>query len=386
MDGILVLSNGLTFEGTLRAARKATSGEIIFNTAMTGYQEILTDPSYCGQIVTMTYPNIGNYGVNPEDVESRAPFAAGMIVKELSRVASNWRATESLEDYLTRHEVTLLEGLDTRALVIALREQGALPGLIVPAEGADLEALRAQAAALPGMEGQNLAKAVSVEAPYRWDDGHPGGGGPATGGMGPGGLAPRGSGRPFRVVAYDYGIKYNILRSLAALNAEVEVVPYNYPAEQALALGPDGVFLSNGPGDPEPVGEAVEIVQGLLGKVPVFGICLGHQIMTLALGGSTYKLKFGHHGANHPVMNLATEKVEVTSQNHGFAVREETLPDTVRITHRSLNDRTVEGLESLVYPAFSVQYHPEASPGPHDSGYLFSRFFAMMEARRKDSA
>jgi len=339
----------------------------------------------------MTYPNIGNYGVNPEDVESRAPFAAGMIVKELSRVASNWRATESLEDYLTRHEVTLLEGLDTRALVIALREQGTLPGLIVPAEGADLEALRAQAAALPGMEGQNLAKAVSVEAPYRWDDGHPGGRGPAprgpaTGGFGPGGLAPRGSGRPFRAVAYDYGIKYNILRRLAALNAEVEVVPYNYPAEQALALGPDGVILSNGPGDPEPVGEAVEIVQELLGKVPIFGICLGHQIMTLALGGSTYKLKFGHHGANHPVMNLATEKVEVTSQNHGFAVREETLPDTVRITHRSLNDQTVEGLESLVYPAFSVQYHPEASPGPHDSGYLFSRFFAMMEARRKDSA
>ncbi|MCH7477109.1 MAG: glutamine-hydrolyzing carbamoyl-phosphate synthase small subunit [SAR324 cluster bacterium] len=386
MDGILVLSNGLTFEGTLRAARKATSGEIIFNTAMTGYQEILTDPSYCGQIVTMTYPNIGNYGVNPEDVESRAPFAAGMIVKELSRVASNWRATESLEDYLTRHEVTLLEGVDTRALVIALREQGTVPGLIVPAEGADLEALRAQAAALPGMEGQNLAKAVSVEAPYRWDEGHPGGGGPVPRSPATGGLGRGDSSRPFRVVAYDYGIKYNILRSLAGLNAEVEVVPYNYPAEQALALGPDGVFLSNGPGDPAPVGEAVEIVQGLLGKVPIFGICLGHQIMTLALGGSTYKLKFGHHGANHPVMNLATEKVEVTSQNHGFAVREETLPDTVRITHRSLNDRTVEGLESLVYPAFSVQYHPEASPGPHDSGYLFSRFFAMMEARRKDSA
>ena len=386
MDGILVLSNGLTFQGKLRAACKATSGEIIFNTAMTGYQEILTDPSYCGQIVTMTYPNIGNYGVNPEDVESRAPFAAGMIVKELSRVASNWRATESLEDYLTRHEVTLLEGLDTRALVIALREQGALPGLIVPAEGADLEALRAQAAALPGMEGQNLAKAVSVEAPYRWDEGHPGGGGPVPSSPATGGLGRGDSSRPFRVVAYDYGIKYNILRSLAGLNAEVEVVPYNYPAEQALALGPDGVFLSNGPGDPAPVGEAVEIVQGLLGKVPIFGICLGHQIMTLALGGSTYKLKFGHHGANHPVMNLATEKVEVTSQNHGFAVREETLPDTVRITHRSLNDNTVEGLESLVYPAFSVQYHPEASPGPHDSGYLFSRFFAMMEARRKDGA
>ena len=386
MDGILVLSNGLTFEGTLRAARKATSGEIIFNTAMTGYQEILTDPSYCGQIVTMTYPNIGNYGVNPEDVESRALFAAGMIVKELSRVASNWRATESLEDYLTRHEVTLLEGLDTRALVIALREQGTLPGLIVPAEGADLEALRAQAAALPGMEGQNLAKAVSVEAPYRWDEGHPGGGGPVPSSPATGGLGRGDSSRPFRVVAYDYGIKYNILRSLAGLNAEVEVVPYNYPAEQALALGPDGVFLSNGPGDPAPVGEAVEIVQGLLGKVPIFGICLGHQIMTLALGGSTYKLKFGHHGANHPVMNLSTEKVEVTSQNHGFAVREETLPDTVRITHRSLNDSTVEGLESLVYPAFSVQYHPEASPGPHDSGYLFSRFFAMMEARRKDGA
>jgi carbamoyl-phosphate synthase small subunit len=368
MDGILVLSNGRTFRGRLRGAQKATSGEVIFNTAMTGYQEILTDPSYCGQIITMTYPHIGNYGVNEEDVESRALFASGMIVKELSRVVSNWRAGDSLDNYLARKGVTVLEGVDTRALVIALREQGAVPGLIAPAAGAALEALKREAAGLPGMEGVNLAKEVSVSAPFVWEA--------------------EGAGRPprYRVVAYDYGIKFNILRSLAARGAAVEVVPYNLPAEETLARNPDGVFLSNGPGDPEPVKEAVEIVQGLLGRVPLFGICLGHQIMTLALGGETYKLKFGHHGANHPVVNLDTGKIEVTSQNHGFAVREETLPEQVRVTHRSLNDRTVEGIESLAHPAFSVQYHPEASPGPHDSAYLFDRFVEMMDGKRRHSA
>lgn len=364
MDGILVLSNGRSFRGRLRGARKPASGEVIFNTAMTGYQEILTDPSYRGQIITMTYPHIGNYGVNEEDAESRKPFASGMIVKELSRVVSNWRAEGSLDDYLNKWGITALEGVDTRALVIALREHGALPGLIAPAEGCDMEALAREAAALPGMEGRNLAREVSVTAPYHWEDG-------------------RQSGQAFRVVAYDYGIKFNILRSLARRNAAVEVVPYDFPAAETLARNPDGVFLSNGPGDPEPVREAVEIVRGLLGRVPIFGICLGHQIMTLALGGQTYKLKFGHHGANHPVLNLDTGSVEVTSQNHGFAVAEEKLPDTMRVTHRSLNDQTVEGIESLVHPAFSVQYHPEASPGPHDSDYLFDRFIAMMEKQRK---
>ncbi|MCZ6842088.1 MAG: glutamine-hydrolyzing carbamoyl-phosphate synthase small subunit [SAR324 cluster bacterium] len=368
MDGILVLSNGRNFRGRLRGAKKPTSGEVIFNTAMTGYQEIVTDPSYCGQIITMTYPHIGNYGVNDEDVESRMPFASGMIVKELSGIASNWRAAGSLDHYLAERGVTILEGVDTRALVIALREQGALPGLIVPSQGAQLEALTEQARGLPGMEGRNLAKEVSVTAPYTWEGGqNPGAG-------------------QLRVIAYDYGIKYNILRSLAGRGVAIEVVPYDFPAEQTLAKNPAGVFLSNGPGDPEPVREAVEIVKELLGKVPIFGICLGHQIMNLALGGKTYKLKFGHHGANHPVVNLATGKIEVTSQNHGFAVVEDDLPKNVKVTHRSLNDDTVEGLESLTHAAFSVQYHPEASPGPHDSGYLFDRFLEMMNSGRKNSA
>lgn len=364
MDGILVLSNGRTFRGRLRGAQKEASGEVIFNTAMTGYQEILTDPSYCGQIITMTYPHIGNYGVNKEDVESRALFADGMIVKELSRVTSNWRADGGLDGYLKQHAVTVLEGVDTRALVIALRERGALPGLIAPLEGADLEQLQRKAAALPGMEGLNLAKRVSVRAPYRWNDGVAGPAGPPS---------------RFRVIAYDFGIKFGILRQMAARGMAVEVVPFDFPADQALARKPDGVFLSNGPGDPEPVHEAVEIVKKLLGRVPVFGICLGHQIMTLALGGRTYKLKFGHHGANHPVRQLDSGRIEVTSQNHGFAVREDSLPAGVRVTHRSLNDETVEGLESALVPAFSVQYHPEASPGPHDSAYLFDRFIDLMK-------
>jgi len=365
MEGLLVLGNGRIFRGVLRGAKVPTSGEVIFNTAMTGYQEILTDPSYAGQIVTMTYPHIGNYGINPEDLESRKSFVSGFIVKELSPVTSNWRATESLEDYFIRNGLTCLEGLDTRALVTALREAGSVPGLIVPAADADEASLRARAGELPSMAGQNLAGAVSIDSPYPWRDIEP---------------APEGSPAPrFKVIAYDFGIKYNILRSLAARGAEVQVVPYDYPAQAVLDQSPDGIFLSNGPGDPEPVRAAVENVKALLGRVPIFGICLGHQILGLALGGRSYKLKFGHHGANHPVMHLDTRKIEITSQNHGFALREDALPDTVRVTHRSLNDDTVEGVESLSYPAFSVQYHPEASPGPHDSDYLFDRFVTMME-------
>lgn len=365
MEGLLVLGNGRSFRGVLRGAKTAASGEVIFNTAMTGYQEILTDPSYAGQIVTMTYPHIGNYGINPEDLESRKPFISAFIVKELSPVTSNWRATEGLEDYLIRYGLTLLEGVDTRALVISLREAGAVPGLIVPADQADEAALRIQANDLPSMAGQNLAETVSIESPYPWSD-----------------IEPDASDAPkprFKVFAYDFGIKYNILRSLRARGAEVHVVPYDYPAQSILDQSPDGIFLSNGPGDPEPVRAAVDNVKALLGKVPIFGICLGHQILGLALGGRSYKLKFGHHGANHPVMHLDTGKIEITSQNHGFALREDSLPDTVRVTHRSLNDKTVEGVESLTHPAFSVQYHPEASPGPHDSDYLFDRFVKMME-------
>jgi carbamoyl-phosphate synthase small subunit len=369
MEGLLVLSNGATFRGRLRGAQRPTSGEVIFNTAMTGYQEILTDPSYSGQIVTMTYPHIGNYGVNPADVESRRPFASGLIVKELSPVTSNWRATESLDSYLKRNGMTALEGIDTRALVIALRDRGALPGLIVPAEGADVASLKRQAAALPNMVGLNLAKEVSVTQPYQWQ-GDPGTPAPAA--------------AKYRVIAYDYGIKFNILRMLQDLGAQVEVVPYDFPAEEVLARHPDGVFLSNGPGDPEPVTEAIRSVKALLGKLPIFGICLGHQILGIALGGKTYKLKFGHHGANHPVKDLGTASIEITSQNHGFAVDEASLPSTVRVTHRSLNDHTVEGIESVLYPAYSVQYHPEASPGPHDSHYLFGRFLKLM-AQRKSS-
>jgi carbamoyl-phosphate synthase small subunit len=369
MDGLLVLSNGRVFRGQLRGAQQPAAGEVIFNTAMTGYQEILTDPSYAGQIVTMTYPHIGNYGTNSEDVESRQPSVRGFIVKELSPVASNWRADESLDAYLKRHGIAALEGIDTRSLVIALREQGAVPGVIAPAEAADVDALKARAASLPSMVGQNLARTVSAPQPYDWDT------------VEPGARQPR-----WRVFAYDYGIKFNILRSLAARGVAVEVVPYDYPAARLLERRPDGVFLSNGPGDPEPVTEAIANVKALLGRVPIFGICLGHQILGLALGAQSYKLKFGHHGANHPVSLLETGKIEVTSQNHGFALREESLPDSVRVTHRSLNDGTVEGIESLEHPAFSVQYHPEASPGPHDSSYLFDRFLQMMERRARQSA
>jgi len=376
MEGVLVLSNGATFRGRLKGAQRPASGEVIFNTALTGYQEILTDPSYNGQIVTMTYPQIGNYGVNREDVESRKPFAAGMIVKELSPVTSNWRANESLDSYLKRHGITVLEGIDTRALVTRLRDHGALPGVIAPAEGADIPALTRQAAALPSMAGLNLAQVVSVKQPYVWA-------GDAGSDTAAAAVKPR-----FHVVAYDFGIKHNILRMLHARGARVEVVPYNFPAQEVLALKPDGVFLSNGPGDPEPVTEAIRAVQQLLGKVPIFGICLGHQILGIALGGRTYKLKFGHHGANHPVKELDSAQIEITSQNHGFAVDEQSLPKTVRVTHRSLNDGTVEGIESLQYPAYSVQYHPEASPGPHDSSYLFERFVKLMSkgAQRKPAA
>ncbi|MDH4225990.1 MAG: glutamine-hydrolyzing carbamoyl-phosphate synthase small subunit [Deltaproteobacteria bacterium] len=363
MKATLVLSNGMVFYGQIRGAIKPAFGEVIFNTGMTGYQEILTDPSYKGQLVAMTYPQIGNYGVNPQDEESPKPFAAGMIVKELSPVTSNWRAAESLDDYLSRHGVTLLEGIDTRALVSVLRNSGAMMGVIEPAEGVDLAALARKARGLPTMEGLNLAREVSCPKPYPWVE--------------PGAPPPR-----FKVVAYDFGIKRGILRQMAAHGMDVEVVPYNTPAGEVLARKPNGVFLSNGPGDPQPVVEAVQAVKELLGKTPVFGICLGHQILGLALGGKTYKLKFGHHGSNHPVMDETTTKMEITSHNHGFAVDESSLPPTVRVTHRSLNDQTVEGIESLEYPAFSVQYHPEACPGPHDAAYLFGRFGAMMENRK----
>ena len=368
MEGILALGNGRIFRGVLRGARTLSSGEVIFNTAMTGYQEILTDPSYAGQIVTMTYPHIGNYGINPEDLESRRPFVNGLIIKEMSPVTSNWRANESLEDFLTRYNITVLEGIDTRALVVALRDQGTVPGVIAPADVLNEEQFKTQAANAATMEGRNLASTVSVKEPYLWNEKA------STGEVNGAAEAPP----RFRVIAYDFGITYTILRQLARRGLAVRVVPFDYPAWSVLQAGGAGVFLPTGPGDRETVTEAIGNIKKLLGKVPIFGICLGHQILGLALGGSSYKLKFGHHGANHPVSRLKTGQVEITSQNHGFALREDALPASVAVTHRSLNDQTVEGIESLNYPAFSVQYHPEASPGPHDSDYLFDQFAEMI--------
>lgn len=360
-EGILALSNGRLFRGRLRGANQLAQGEVIFHTGMTGYQEILTDPSYAGQIVTMTYPHIGNYGINPDDMESGTVHAQGLIVKELSDVTSNWRAKRTLEEWLHACNIPILEGIDTRALVKTIRDQGACPGILAPVESSffeDLETLQKRAKALPGMVGQNFAKTVSTKENYIWKSHCT----PAR----------------YRVVAYDVGIKRNILRSMNDLGIEVTVVPHATPMEAVMELQPHGVFLSNGPGDPAVVHESIRAVKQLLGKVPIFGICLGHQILSLALNCQTYKLKFGHHGGNHPVMDYATEKVEITSQNHGFAVEEGSIPPSVRVTHRNLNDQTVEGIESLDHPAYSVQYHPEAAPGPHDSQYLFQRFVEMM--------
>ena len=361
-EGILALSNGRMFRGRLRGALQAAAGEVIFHTGMTGYQEILTDPSYAGQMVAMTYPHIGNYGINPHDMESDTVHVRGLIVKELSDVASNWQAEHTLEDWLCAKNIPILEGIDTRALVKTIREQGACPGILAPVESPQfegLEALQKKAKELPVMVGQNFARMVSTTENYVWNS--------------------RANPVRHRVVAYDLGIKHNILRSMNQLGMEVTVVPHATPMEAVLALQPDGVFLSNGPGDPAAVHESIEAVKQLLGKVPIFGICLGHQLLAIALNCQTYKLKFGHHGANHPVVDYTTQKVEITSQNHGFAVDETSIPPSVRITHRNLNDQTVEGLESLDYPAYSVQYHPEAAPGPHDAQYLFHRFVKMME-------
>ncbi len=367
---ILALADGTIFEGYSFGAEGETSGEIVFNTSMTGYQEILTDPSYTGQIVTMTYTQMGNYGINPEDVESAKPYVEGFIVKEQCDLPSNWRSRKSLHQYLGESRIVGIQGIDTRALTRMLRDKGAQPGVITTSATA-AEAV-AKARKLPTMSGLDLAQHVTCKEAYSltegdWD-------------------IAKGYGKPkaarYKVVAYDYGIKRNILRLLAQAGCSVTVVPARMPADEVLAMRPDGVFLSNGPGDPEPVSYAIENIRKILGKKPVFGICLGQQLLGLALGGKTYKLKFGHHGGNQPIMDLTTRKVEIAAENHGFAVDLETLKDKVVMTHMNLNDKTCEGIRHKTLPAFSVQYHPEASPGPHDSRYLFQRFVDMMEKHK----
>jgi len=364
----LVLRDGRSFRGRPLGALGEAWGEVIFNTAMSGYQEILTDPSYRGQIVVMTYPLIGNYGINAEDVESRKPWVNGFVVREASPIASNFRSTLSLDEYLKRHGIVAIQEIDTRALTHHLRDHGAQDG-IVSSVASDPAELRARARELPGLIGRDLVAEVTAESAYTWSEG--------LWRLGRGYVAPP----PPRlnVVAYDCGIKHNILRQLRMAGAHVTVVGAATPAEAVLEMKPDGVFLSNGPGDPEGVPYLVESVRRLLGRLPVFGICLGHQIMGLAGGGRTYKLKFGHHGANHPVKDLVTDKVEITAQNHGFAVEPESVArHGWEPTHVNLNDGTCEGLSHREWPAFSVQYHPEASPGPHDANYLFHRFTELM--------
>ena len=370
---ILALADGTTFEGESFGAAGEASGEVVFNTSMTGYQEILTDPSYVGQMVCMTYPEQGNYGVNAADQESAKPHATGFIVRHYAEEPSSFRAERGIDAYLKAHGIVGIAGIDTRRLTKHLRTAGAQMGVIA-SEGTSAKALVERARALPGMEGQDLATLISTRERYVWSER---GADAWTDGERDENESPR-----FHVVAYDWGLKRAMLRLLADAGCKVTVVPAATTAEEALALEPDGVFLTNGPGDPAAVKGGREAVAGLLGKVPVFGICLGHQILALAAGASTYKLKFGHRGANQPVKDLATGKVDITCQNHGFAVDDKSLGKRARVTHQNLNDGTVEGIEVLDAPAFSVQYHPESSPGPHDARQLFGRFVRMMEQRR----
>ncbi|HUQ69962.1 MAG TPA: glutamine-hydrolyzing carbamoyl-phosphate synthase small subunit [Planctomycetaceae bacterium] len=368
----LALEDGSIYTGTAFGAAGETSGEVVFNTCMTGYQEILTDPSYCGQIVSMTYPQIGNYGINAADVESGKLAIRGFIVRELCWTPSNFRSEQSLDAYLKAANVIGLEGIDTRALTRRLRTRGAMTGVLSTVD-LDDESLRRKAQSSPNIVGQDLVKEVMPPAPFQWNEALS-----EWSSFAPTERAPDGVER--HVVAIDYGMKWNILRHLRSLGCRVTVVPGNATAEQVLAFQPDGVFLSNGPGDPRPLTYATDTIQGLLGKTPVFGICLGHQLMGLACGAEIFKLKFGHRGANQPVLNQATGRVEITSQNHGFAISTENLPDCLEVTHVNLNDQTVEGLRHREHPAFCVQYHPEASAGPHDSEYLFRQFAELMGA------
>jgi carbamoyl-phosphate synthase small subunit len=365
MNARLILADGTCYAGLSFGRAGTAVGEVVFHTAMCGYQEILTDPSYHFQLVTMTYPQIGNYGVNPKDFESRRIYAAGFIIRELSPIVSHWQAHRSLDDYLKFHGVVGIHDVDTRALTRHLRDHGAQMGMITT-ESAPLLELLERLRGGQKLVGRDIVQEVTTGAPYVW---------PLAAEPAPA------VARRYRVAVYDFGVKFSILRSLTKSGCELEVFPAGTPAEKILDWKPDGVFLSNGPGDPEPVGYAVEAVKRLLGKKPIFGICLGHQILGLALGGRTVKLKFGHHGANHPVKHLPTGAIEITSQNHGFIVDIDSLPqDAVEITHINLNDHTLEGFRHRRLPAFSVQYHPESAPGPHDSQYLFDQFVREMEA------
>jgi carbamoyl-phosphate synthase small subunit len=371
----LALEDGTVFAGTSIGADGEVDGEVCFNTSMTGYQEILTDPSYRGQIVTMTYPQIGNYGVNAEDVESARPHLAGFIVREHSRTQSNFRAEQSLSEYMQHWGIVAIESIDTRALVRRLRSGGAMKGVLSTTD-LDDASLVAKARKSPGLVGRDLVREVLPDQQFEWDQ-------PLStwthlhGEQAAGSKAQGGASGP-HVVALDFGMKWNIPRHLIDQGCRVTVLPGTATSDDVLAQNPDGVFLSNGPGDPEPLTYAINTIRGLLGKKPIFGICLGHQLLGLACGAKTFKLKFGHRGANHPVQNLESGAVEITSQNHGFAVAEDSLPSHLEVTHRSLNDRTIEGLSHREVPAYSVQYHPEASAGPHDSHYLFKRFLESM--------
>ena len=375
MNAILALEDGTVFRGTSAGAPGEASGEVVFNTSMTGYQEVLTDPSYAGQIVTMTSVQIGNYGVTAEDTESGGPQVAGFVIRESSPVASSWRADQTLKQYLTRHHIVAIADIDTRALTRKLRSGGVLRGVIATGPHVDPQQLVRQAAAIPPMEGSDLVRTVTCAEPYEWRAGQE---------VDPDFFVPpeRRAKRRLRIAAYDLGIKRNILRRLAAHNCDVTVYPATTPAATLLASEPDGVFLSNGPGDPAALPYVVDNAKQLVASdVPVFGICLGHQILGLAMGGKTFKLKFGHRGGNHPVKNLATNQVEITSQNHGFAVDPDSLPADVTVTHLNLYDGTVEGLRHAGKRVFSVQYHPEASPGPHDADYLFRQFLDEIEKK-----
>jgi carbamoyl-phosphate synthase small subunit len=379
MNAILALEDGTWYQGVAAGAIGETSGEVVFNTSMTGYQEVLTDPSYAGQIVTMTAPQIGNYGVAPGDAESQSPRVAGFVMREASPLASNWRADGTLRDYLTRHHIVAIADIDTRALTRVLRNAGVMRGVIATGQ-VDPAALVEKARAIPKMEGADLVQGVTCDSAFEWRE-YPGRVGDAD--HAEFGIPPEARAkRRLRVAAYDFGVKYNILRRLDAYGCDVHVFPASAPASELRKIEPDGIFLSNGPGDPAALPYAISNVRELVNAdVPMFGICLGHQILGLAVGGKTFKLKFGHRGANHPVKEHQSGKVEITSQNHGFAVDPQSLPSDVTVTHTNLYDGTVEGFRHLTKPIFSVQYHPEASPGPHDADYLFRQFIESMERR-----